>query len=113
MNKNKIKELYNEYFKYEWEICENSNEVKSIIKKYQDTGKLSDKYQIEMDEYGNYIVYKQKIEDFTNEELLLRIQIEQAKNIRFIKNILCFFIILTITFLVFYIVFLLCYYGVR
>ena len=94
--KDNIKQIYTNYLSKEQTQCENQGEIDKIIKHYKETGETISGYSIESDDLGNFIVWKDTMIDRSIDELKAKLSIENAKNIRTIKNCILFITILII-----------------
>ena len=104
MKEKELKQIYKEYFDEfcEWDKLEDSEEIKRVIKDIELQKLDHEKYRIETDYYGNYIIYKNRAASMSADEMKAFITVEQAKNIRSIKKYVKLFYILTVIALVCY-----------
>lgn len=94
--KDNIKQIYTNYLSKEQIQCNDQEEIDKIIKHYKETGETIPGYNIESDDLGNIIVWKDTMIDRSIDELKAKLSIENAKNIRTIKNCILFITILII-----------------
>ena len=72
--KDNIKQIYTNYLSKEQIQCNDQEEIDKIIKYYKETGETIPGYNIESDDLGNIIVWKDTINDRSIDELKAKYQ---------------------------------------
>lgn len=107
MNNDKVKKIYNDYLSKKEVRCTDEKEIQKVLEEYKKNGKIISGYDILHTDDGKYIVWKDDYSDKNIDEFIALIQVQEAKNIKTIKNCVLFFTILTILSAVIYIIILL------